>query len=269
MNHPFRDVTGSNTGMHVTPILARIALLLWLATILGPRFALAGPPFLTDDPDPAEYKHWEVYTFSQATHVRGNTSGAAPSVEGNYGAFPGVHLHVLAPFAFDKTDGDSTRTGLGDMEIGAKCRFVDEHDNELGLKAATFPAINISTGDTDRGLGAGHTRFFLPLWLQKSFGEWATYGGGGYWINPGYDNRDYWFFGWEVQRKLTEKLTLGGEVFHQTADEVGGTNATGFDIGIIFDLSDNHHLLFAAGRGLQHAATTNEFSYYLGYLLTF
>lgn len=146
---------------------------------------------------------------------------------------------------------------------------IDEDDNELGLKVATFPAINIPTGDADNGLGAGHTRFFLPLWVQKSFGDGTTYGGGGYWRNPGLDNRDYWFFGWEVQRKLTERLILGAEVFHQTADEVGGSESTGFNVGSIFDVSGSHHLLFSAGRGIQQAATTNEFTYYLGYLLTF
>jgi hypothetical protein len=27
--------------------------------------ALAGPPFVTDDPEPVDYLHWELYTFSQ------------------------------------------------------------------------------------------------------------------------------------------------------------------------------------------------------------
>ena len=41
-----------------------------------------------------------------------------------------------------------------------------------------FPLVEAPTGDARRGLGAGHTREFLPLWLQKSFGGWTTYGGG-------------------------------------------------------------------------------------------
>ena len=61
-------------------------------------------------------------------------------------------------------------------------------------------------------------REFLSVWVQKSFSEWTTYGGGGYWINQD-DNlgdKNYSFFGWLLQRKITDKLTLGGEIFHQT-----------------------------------------------------
>jgi hypothetical protein len=244
-------------------------LFLLVAALLTPHTAVAGPPFLTDDPDPAEYKHWEVYTFSQATHVSGSTTGTAPSVEANYGAFQGVHLHILAPLAFNKTEDDSANFGFGDMEMGAKFRFIDEDDNDLGLKVATFPAFTIPTGDRDRDFGAGHGRYFIPLWLQKSFGDWTTYGGGGYEVNPGQDNKDYWFFGWELQRKLTENLLLGAEIFHQTIAEAGGQESTGFNIGTIYDLNENHHLLFSGGRGIQNANTTNELTYYLGFLLTF
>jgi hypothetical protein len=55
----------------------------------------------------------------------------------------------------------------------------------------------LPTGNENRGLGAGHVRAFLPVWVQKSFGEWTTYGGGGYWINQD-DNlgdKNYWFAG--------------------------------------------------------------------------
>lgn len=112
-------------------------------------------------------------------------------------------------------------------------------------------------------------RAFLPVWVQKSFGEWTTYGGGGYWINPGAGNRNYWFAGWVLQRKLTEQVTLGGELFHQTADSLGATDSTGFNLGGFYDFTENHHLLFSAGRGIQGANDTNQLSYYLGYRYSF
>ena len=33
--------------------------------------ASAGPPFITDDPEPTDYQHWELYVFSQGTHAMG------------------------------------------------------------------------------------------------------------------------------------------------------------------------------------------------------
>ena len=159
--------------------------------------------------------------------------------------------------------------GYGDTEVGAKYRFIEESEGEWWPQVGVFPLVEAATGDASRGLGNGHTRVFLPLWLQKDFDPWLTYGGGGYWINPGAGNKDFWFFGWLLQRKVTDELSLGGEIFHQTADTVGGKDSTGFNLGGIYDFNENFHLLFSAGSGLQNAASTNQFSYYLAIQWTF
>jgi hypothetical protein len=139
------------------------------------------------------------------------------------------------------------------------------------LAAGIFPLVELPTGNQDRGLGAGHVRVFLPLWVQKSFGEWTTYGGGGYWINQDehLGDKNYWFFGWLLQRKITEHLTLGGEIFHQTADTIDGVDSTGFNFGGIYDFDEHNHLLFSAGRGFRHAPETNLFSWYLAWQITY
>lgn len=236
---------------------------------VGAGAAWAGPPFRTDDPEPVDFQHWEIDAFSTATHVRGDTAGILPGIEVNYGALENLQLHVVAPLAFDKAQGSGTRFGYGDTELGAKFRFIDPGEEDWWPQVAVFPLVELPTGNSHRGLGAGHTRAFIPVWLQKDFEPWTTYGGGGYWINPGADHKNYWFVGWLLQRKVTEELTLGGEIFHQTADTVGGKDSTGFNLGGFYNFNENYHLLFSAGRGLQHATTTNQFSYYLGLQLTF
>jgi hypothetical protein len=62
---------------------------------------------------------------------------------------------------------------------------------------------------------------------------------------------------------------LGGEIFNQTAAMAGDHDSTGFNLGGVYDFTDNYHLLFSAGRGITHAATSNEFSYYLAFQWTF
>jgi hypothetical protein len=161
------------------------------------------------------------------------------------------------------------RSGDGDTEFGTKYRFIPEDENGWRPQVGVFPLIEAPTGDAHRGLGTGHTHAYLPLWIQKSFGDWTTYGGGGYWINPGGGNKNYWFAGWLLQRQVTEQLAVGGELFHQTANTIGGRDSTGFNLGGIYDITKNHHILFSAGRGVQNASSTNQFSYYLGYQLTF
>jgi len=229
--------------------------------------AMAGPPFRTDDPEPVEYGHWEVYGFSQATHVEGDSAGVLPGVEVNYGAAPNLQLHVVAPIAFDRPQGSGSKFGYGDTELGVKYRFLGEDENGWRPQAGVFPLVEVPTGNAERGLGTGHAHVFLPLWLQKSFGSWVTYGGGGYWISAG--NRNYWFAGWLLQRQVTKSLAIGGEVFRQTADVEGGKGSAGFNLGGIYDFTEHYHLLVSAGRGFVNPTTTNEFSYYVGLQWTF
>jgi hypothetical protein len=254
--------TGGAFRRAVAPVAAA-------ATLLASGTASAGPPFRTDDPEPVDYQHWEVYGFSTATRIRGDTSGILPGVEVNYGAAPDLQLHLIAPLAFDKPDDGGWQSGYGDTELGVKYRFIQEDEKGWRPMVGVFPLLELPTGNAERGLGTGHAHEFLPLWLQKSFGEWTTYGGGGYWINPGGGNKNYWFAGWLLQRQVTDQLAIGGEIFHQTADTQGGKDSTGFNIGGIYDFTEHHHLLFSAGRGVINASDTNDFSYYIAYQLTF
>jgi hypothetical protein len=234
----------------------------------------AGPPFVTDDPEPVPYQHFEFYNLSLGTAIRGDTFSEAPAWEYNYGIIPNGQFHIIAPLTFDTQAG---AYGYGDTELGFKYRFIDEDKNGSRPMVGIYPLLELPTGDESRALGAGYTRAYFPLWLQKSFGDWTTYGGGGYWINQGDDtaNRNYWFFGWLLQKQVTKQLAIGGEIFHQTSTVAfGATNpiytqpTTGFNIGAIYDFDDDHHLLVSVGTGLQNASTTNVFSWYLAYQIT-
>jgi hypothetical protein len=228
-------------------IVAAIAVML---SLLLAAEAVAGPPFLTDDPVPVDLHHWELYVATQIAIERESTSGTAPHFEINYGALPDVQLHAIAPFAYDNPRGSNNlEHGFGDTELGVKWRFI--HETDWMPQIAAFPITEIPTGDDDKGLGNGKQQVFLPLWAQKSWGKWTTYGGGGYWLNPGEGNKDYWFMGWLLQRQITEKLVLGGEVFHATPSEEDGDSRTGVNFGGIYDFTANYHLLFSAGRDIK------------------
>lgn len=231
--------------------------------------AAAGPPFMTDDPEPVDLGHWEIYGFTAGSHVRGNTGGTLAGVEVNYGAAPNLQLHLIAPLAFDRPGDGTIRAGMGDLELGAKYRFITPDDDDSFPQIGTFPLLEVPAGDAQRGLGSGEVKAFLPLWLQKDFGHWTSYGGAGYWINPGAGNRNYWFAGWLLQYQFTPSLALGAEVFHETADTLGGGDMTGFNLGGIYDFSEHYHLLFSGGRGLQNAAQANQASWYLAIQSTF
>jgi hypothetical protein len=246
---------------------------------LGPRVSLAvmlsaqslaawpGPPFRTDDPEAVEYKHAEFYVFYQQTLAADGRTGVVPAFEFNYGVYENVQLHLIAPVAFSKPSGQGTTRGYGDTELGVKWQFNEETDTVPMV--GVFPLVEIPTGNSDRGLGNGHTQVFIPLWLQKHWGDFQTYGGGGYWINNGPDNRNYWFFGWQAQYQFSDHVTLGAEIFHTTGQVVGQGASTGFNVGGYYNFDEHNHLLFSGGKGLQNAAETNRVSSYVGYQYTF
>ncbi len=240
--------------------------------------SLAGPPFFTDDPVPVEPGHWEINTYSSATFARGATAGAMPAADINYGAIENLQLHVLAPVAFARLSGSDVKFGAGDFEIGAKYRLLTPEASDWWPQIGIYPLLDFPTGDAARNLGTGRTHAFFPIWVQKDFGDWTTYGGGGYWINPGPGNKNYWFAGWVLQYRIIETLALGGEIFHTTSSVSGGSEsfgvtvgskpATGFNLGGTYDFNKTYHVLFSFGRGIENTPA-NRFSYYLAMQTTF
>jgi hypothetical protein len=244
----------------------RNALALLILTTLAfgdPRQARAGPPFSTDDPEPVGFRHWEIYLASQSQDSISGWSGTAPHFELNYGALPNVQVHLIVPLAYAAPRQGVSQYGLGDVEIGAKVRFLQETEGRPQM--GTFVILDLPTGSSSRGLGEGNARVFLPLWIQKSFGAWTTYGGGGWWLNPGPGNRNYFYLGWLLQRRLAEWLAVGLETFHTTPSSGDSAPETRFNVGAVIDLSKTHHILWSAGRGIQGP---NRFQTYLAVQLT-
>jgi PPE-repeat protein len=223
------------------------------------RIALAGPPFLTDDPEPVELGHHEFYLFSTLDKATDSTQVQAPAFEYNYGIAHQTQFHILFPFTSFNTDDDPTAYGPGDLELGVKYRFIQE--TETFPQVGTFPLLEVATGDSGRGLGNGRTWAKIPIWIQKSWGPWTTYGGGGYAVNPEPGQRDYPFAGWLLQRDLSEQWTLGGEIFTQgkTADD--GQDTTFVNLGGFYNFTKNFSLLFTAGNNI---SGENHLICYLG-----
>lgn len=226
--------------------------------------SLAGPPFLTDDPVPVDYQQWEFYVASTHTKSGGDWSGTAPQIEINYGPITNVMLHLIAPLAYDAPADGPSHYGYADTELGFKWRFIQE--TERCPQVGIFPLMEVPTGNSDEGLGSGHVQTFLPIWLQKGFGDWTAYGGGGYGINPGAGNENWGFVGAVLQRQITDNFLLGGEVYHRTTLETGGRDDTAFNIGTVIDFTEHQHFLFSAGRSIDGPT---DFQCYIAWQFTF
>ena len=234
-----------------------------LVCFFCPVPVMAGPPFRTDDPEPVDYHHWEFYGASQIVSNKDGVSGTAPHVEINFGIFQQTQIHMIIPLTFNHPRTGASAYGSGDIELGLKYRFVNE--TPVVPQIGVFPLVEIPTGNAAKGLGAGNTQVFLPLWVQKTWGSWTTYGGGGYLLNITPDPANSWFVGWEAQHDISEILTIGAEAFTVLLPSKSPENEVGFNIGAIVNFTDNHHLLFSAGRDI---VGHNDIFLYAAYQLT-
>jgi hypothetical protein len=256
----------------VVGVIRATALHLILGCLLA---CLASPPvraggFQGDNAATTSPDHFEIDIANLYSRMKGETSGALASIEVDYGVAKEVELHLYAPLAFDRKAGmGHTRYGYGDTELGVKYRFLDQDENGWLPAIATFPIIEIPTGNAQSGLGTGHTHGFVPLWFQRDFGRWMAFGGVDYELNPGAGNKNNWEVSLALGRTISDSFWLGVEVFHQTSTSDRAKPSTGFNIGGTYDLTTNHHLLLTVGRGIQNPTHTNQFSSYLAYELTF
>jgi len=207
----------------------------------------AGPPFVTDDPEPPPPGGWEINVPLMIEHASGSTEMDAPSFDLNYG-LPNVQLKLEFPIQVIQEDHSETTAGLGDLLLGVKWRLLNNEQSKF--QVGVYPQLLVPTGDHWRGLGEGQPGFVLPLLAQKSWDKWTLYGNVGFWWRSAPESRDYFYSGAVLEREITERFELGVEVFGNSPKERGGRSDVGFNIGGTWKLSDHFNLLFSAGRDI-------------------
>ena len=218
----------------------------------------AGPPFVSDDPEPTEHGHWEVYGFAAGSHVPGETDGAG-GLDINYGGAKDLQLTAVVPFNYQT--GADRAVGVGNIEFAAKYKFLHQADGSPLPDVAFFPRVFLPTAG--RRFGTGRLSFMLPLWAQKDLGQWSVFGGGGYDINPGRGQRDFWLTGIGLQRAISDRFALGTEIYHQSADADDAHRFTAVNLGALYKMSGHWSLIGSAGPGLQHSHTQGRYTFYV------
>jgi len=243
---------------------ASARLLAIIAAALCARETSAGPPFLTDDPEPTDTGHWEVYAPLLETSGKRVDHEGSIGAEVNYGAAKDLQLTAGWAASY-RHDGRGYHWGRGDLELSAKYRFY--HDDAAGVSIAVFPGITVPAGS--HGMGNPKVTALLPVWAQKDIGRWSIFGGGGYAINPGRDNRNYWTAGLAVARQLSKTVLLGLEVDRQGADAIGGRASTSVGLGGIVQLHAPFRLLASGGPSFTEGESSPGFHGFIALGLDF
>lgn len=213
---------------------------LTLAGVAAPAYA--GPPYLTDDPVPTDTGHWEIYGFATGEGEQSSLDGET-GFDLNYGPVKDIQLTATLPLSFSHAPHEGWRSGTGDVELGVKYRFINNEKH--GVSAAIFPRAILPTASHSPG---ERTRFLLPLWVGKDLaGGTSVFGGGGYTINPGAGNRNFWQAAVAVTHDVSKHVSVGAEMTRQGSDTTGGTPQTRAGVGSIVKLSEHYALLFSGG----------------------
>jgi hypothetical protein len=221
--------------------------------------AVAGPPYVTDDPEPTPTGHWENYLYSQGASTAEQALRAQAGIEINYGAAQNTQLSWSVPLAPNPGPG-GPGVVWAPFGGGVKYRFIQEDEDGWRPQVGIFPQVFIPIGTLNHGAPVTE---LVPIWMQKSLGKWTAFGGGGYTFNSGSGNRDYAVYGAALERQLTERLSVGGELFGQTSDSVHDRSVTAISIAAQYDLNRLWHVVGSANTGVIAASQSDRFSYNL------
>jgi hypothetical protein len=243
---------------------ARTHTLATALALLATTPAFAGPPYISDDPEPTDDKHFEIYAFTEGTTGKTGTDGSF-GIDFNYGAAPDLQLTAVLPVEYDTPAIGAAGMGVGNIELAAKYRFA--HQADIGWDIAVFPRLFLPSASSR--VGDQHVSVLLPLWAEKDWGDWSTFGGGGCVLSRGGGSQDYCLAGWALTRAVTPQLHLGAEIVHQGADSKGGRVLTALGAGATYDLSQTYHLLAYWGPSLENASDNGRYDWYAAVLFTF
>jgi hypothetical protein len=224
-----------------------------MLVLCWPLRAVAGPPFDTDDPDPTDYRHFEIYAGVSTHRDYFVSTSELPFLEINYGLLPNVQFSVHVGAAEDTMPEAPRAGGLEDAEMGLKVRVVQE--TATSPQIALYPQVTFATAAA--GVTACHGTLFLPLWAQKTIGQVTVFGGGGFQFDRDGSGAGDWQGGLAATYPLTPANTIGLEVTRTTPHDDYEQSDTG--IGYIHQFDPLHALLFSFGR------SSGEQPHYRGY----
>jgi Putative MetA-pathway of phenol degradation len=223
------------------------SIIFGLAWLLVIGSAHAGPPFVTDDPEPVSPGGWEINVPFTLERTPGTTEMDTPLFDLNYG-FAGLQLKAEFPIKVFNEEDRGTTAGAGDLLVGVKWRFLDNQESQFQL--GIYPQLLAPTGNHRRGLGQGQPAHLLPLLAQKDWGKWTLYGNVGYWWQTAADKRDYFYVGAVLEREINKRLVLGAELFGNSPTDRGSRSDVAFNLGGTWKLNDHVNLLFTGGRDI-------------------
>ncbi|MCX7918781.1 MAG: transporter [bacterium] len=170
-----------------------------------------------------------------------------------YGILDNWEVGFDVPYIGWDVDGWREESGLGDVNVWTKYRFINEEESCCGLAAGVN--VKLATGEQSEGLGTGHVDWMPFIMGTIKPADQITLG-----AKVGYnrvsdddnnDRDDEWNYGIWGGYAIQDNLSIVGEIYGK---EVKGDDPLTFDAGVTYGIAENVGLVGGAGWGLNNAA---------------
>lgn len=229
---------------------------LMLAAALAPLAAHATNPLVTDDTGTQDTGNWQLELNSEWI-----TMPSARQQQWNntltYGVMPNLDVAIQAPYQRTRPDGAGWTSGVTDLQLQAKWRFLETDQWSLGLK----PFVSLPTASQDRGLGNGRATTGANLLMQYNLDRWTFLANAGYtWNNNGIGNRQsLWNASTAVLFSATDTVRLVADIGLATnPDATTRTKPAYALVGAIYSPTKDLDLDVGYKRGLNPASLSHS-----------
>ncbi len=229
---------------------------LMLAAALAPLTGHATNPLVTDDTGTQDTGNWQLELNSEWI-----TMPSARQQQWNntltYGVMPNLDVAIQAPYQRTRPDGAGWTSGITDLQLQAKWRFLETDQWSLGLK----PFVSLPTASQDRGLGNGRATTGANLLMQYNLDRWTFLANAGYtWNNNGTGNRQsLWNASTAVLFSATDTVRLVADISLATnPDATTRTKPAYALVGAIYSPTKDLDLDVGYKRGLNPASLAHS-----------
>lgn len=207
----------------------------------GVTRAQAGPPMITNDPDTPGPGVWEINLAMAGGRSHGHLDLSAPDVDINRGVGERIQLSVHGSLEHARNHGDWA-SGLGDVELGLRYRFLDEETNGFSLAVQPLWVRGWSAAARRHGLASAQPEWVLPLQAARRFGRYsAGLEVARHWVR---EEADAWQGGMFVARECSAGVCLA-EI--NSTYEAGSPTRTALNFGIRHALREGLLLMGSVG----------------------
>jgi hypothetical protein len=239
------------------PINSKILNALFLFIVFGFQHTTFAGNFFTENPGTTDVEHVEYTPAISFIKKKKWSAFYSPQVEVNLGILTDFQGHLILPIQLYSPKGGKKAYGPGDVEIGAKYRFI--HETDMMPEVAFYPKATLPSGDARLGLGWGAATESPALWVEKNWGDWKLSGGGGYTFIQAAKTANYAFGGALLQRQIIESLSLAGELSAQGTINNDYRSVLIFTFGGSYNFTKNLSLPFSLGHSLAGQKTLTAY----------